>query len=125
MVRAPALRGAVHAPDLAIASSPLARTRSEDRPAEANPPFARGRSPIRLGETIVTRAVNVDAAIDHVIATSARLNAVISAIEPLIPSGTRVVFVNADDAAAVSRAYSSKVLTGAVTRSHWAQRRVS
>ncbi|OJY51493.1 hypothetical protein [Sphingomonas sp. 67-41] len=73
----------------------------------------------------MTRAVNVDAAIDHVIATSARLNAVISAIEPLIPSGTRVVFVNADDAAAVSRAYSSKVLTGAVTRSHWAQRRVS
>ncbi|MGV3481054.1 MAG: hypothetical protein ACO1O3_13975 [Sphingobium sp.] len=72
----------------------------------------------------MTRAVNVDAAVDHVIATSAKLKAVISAIEPLVPSGTRVVFVNADDAAAVARAYGSKILTGAVTRTHWAQRRV-
>lgn len=73
----------------------------------------------------MTRAVNIDAAIDHVIAISAKLGAVISAIEPLVPSGTRVVFVNADDAAVVTRAYGSKVLTGTITRSHWAQRRVS
>ncbi|NML04169.1 hypothetical protein [Sphingomonas sp. G-3-2-10] len=73
----------------------------------------------------MTRAVNIDAAINHVIATSARLKAIISAIEPLVPSGTRVVFVNADDAAAVARVYGSKVLTGAVTRSQWAQQRVS
>jgi hypothetical protein len=125
MVRAPALRGAVHAPDLPTTPSPLARTRPEDRPAEAQPLFPGYLSGFRLGQTIVTRAVNVDAAIAHVIATSARLKAVISAIEPLVPSGTRVVFVNADDAAAVSRAYGSKVLTGAVTRNHWAQRRVS
>jgi hypothetical protein len=83
------------------------------------------RSAARGGPAAVTRAVNIEATIDHVIATSAKLKAVISVIEPLVPTGTRVVFVTADDAAAVARSYGSKVLTGAVTRNHWAQRSVS
>ncbi|WP_254297122.1 hypothetical protein [Sphingomonas tagetis] len=69
--------------------------------------------------------MNIDATVDHVIATSAKLKAVISAIEPLVPKGTRVVFVNADHTAAVARAYGKLVMTGTVTRSHWVQVRAS
>jgi hypothetical protein len=72
----------------------------------------------------VSRAVNIDATIDHVIATAAKHKAAISAIEPLLPQGTRVVFVNADDAAIVARAYGARILTRAFTRTQWAQRRV-
>lgn len=110
-------------------SLPLVRIRSKDSAAEAVVFSVRhrssDRSPDRRGRTRVTRAVNIEATIDHIIATSAELNAVISAIEPLVPTGTRVVFVNADGAAAVARAYGSKVLTDAVTRKQWAQQRVS
>lgn len=72
----------------------------------------------------MSRAVNVDATIEQVVAFSAKHNAAISAIEPLQPSGTRVVFMNADDAAVVARAYGNKVLKGAVTRSPWKQQAV-
>src|ERR1700750_1637612 len=102
-----------------------ASTTSKDHPANPLALRAVRRSEAWSGQTHMTRAVNIDAAMDHVIATSAKLNAVISAIEPLVPSGTRVVFVNADHAATVTRAYGSKVLTGVVTRSQWAQQRVS
>lgn len=71
----------------------------------------------------MSRALNVDATVAHVVALSAKHNAAISAIEPLLPQGTRVVFVNADDAAVIARAYGAKVLTGAVTRERWQQRR--
>lgn len=115
----------MHATDLATVRSPRVRTRSSDRASQADALLTNSGCEARNGQTFVTRAVNIGAAVDHVIATSAKLNAVISAIEPLVPTGTRVVFVTADDAAAVARAYGSKVLTGVVTRNHWAQWRVS
>ncbi|WP_213980621.1 hypothetical protein [Sphingomonas sp. dw_22] len=72
----------------------------------------------------MSRAVNIDAPVDAVIAMSAKHNAAISAIEPLQPRGTRVVFMNADDAAVVARAYGARVLNGAITREPWKQRSV-
>jgi hypothetical protein len=73
----------------------------------------------------MSRAVNIDATVDEVVALSAEHNAAISAIEPLLPQGTRVVFVNADDAAIVARACGARVITGPVTRNAWGQQRVS
>jgi ABC-type sugar transport system substrate-binding protein len=70
----------------------------------------------------MSRALNIDATLDAVVAMSAKHNAAISAIEPLLPRGTRVVFMNADGAAVVARAYGSKVMAGAVTREPWKQR---
>lgn len=64
----------------------------------------------------MSRAINVRATTDHVIATCAKRKVPISAIEALHSGGTRVVMQNADDAALIVRAYGSKVITGAVTR---------
>ncbi len=73
----------------------------------------------------MSRALNVDATVDQVIAMSAKHNAAISAIEPLVPSGTRVVFVTIEDVAVIAKAYGSHILTGAVVRLPWGQRRVN
>ncbi|WP_448664725.1 hypothetical protein ACG3SL_08665 [Sphingomonas sp. CJ20] len=70
----------------------------------------------------MSRALNIDATVDDVMARCAKHNAAISAIEPLQPRGTRVVFMNGEDAAVMARAYGAKVLTGAVTRTPWRQR---
>lgn len=64
----------------------------------------------------MSRAVNIDADRADVIAMAAKHNAAISAIEPLHPNGTRVVLMNADGARAVAKAFGTRVLTGAVTR---------
>ncbi len=64
----------------------------------------------------MSRAVNIDAPKDEVLKIAARHDAAISAIEPLLPRGTRVVFMNADDARTIAQAFGRKVLTGAVTR---------
>jgi hypothetical protein len=64
----------------------------------------------------MSRAVNIDATVDHVVATSAKHAAAISAIEALSPRGPRVVFVRAEDARAIERVYGARVLTGAVKR---------
>ena len=64
----------------------------------------------------MSRAINVNAPQEHVLATCTKHKATISVIEPLQSGGTRVVFKNAHDAAVVTRAYGSKVLTGEVTR---------
>jgi hypothetical protein len=64
----------------------------------------------------VSRAININADSAHVVATAAKHKAAISAIEPLLPSGTRVVFMNIAGADAVRLAYGKRVLTGAVTR---------
>ncbi|UZK64696.1 hypothetical protein [Sphingomonas sp. M1-B02] len=64
----------------------------------------------------MSRALNINATEAHVRSTSAKHNAAISAIEPLLPRGTRVVYMNATDAATVAEVYGSKVLTGPVTR---------
>jgi hypothetical protein len=69
----------------------------------------------------MSRALNLDASVPEVLALSARHKAAISAIELLHPKGTRVVFVNAEGAAAIARAFSAKVMTGPVTRQPWAQ----
>jgi UDP-2,3-diacylglucosamine pyrophosphatase LpxH len=69
----------------------------------------------------MSRALNVDATIAEVIEFSAGHNAPISAIESLHPKGTRVVFVNGNDAATVARAYGAKVMTGPVSRKPWTQ----
>ena len=73
----------------------------------------------------MSRALNIDATVAHVTATAAKHNAAISAIEPLDPRGTRVVFMNAQDAAAIAQVYGKKILEGAVTRTPWRQQSVS
>jgi hypothetical protein len=73
----------------------------------------------------MSRAVNIDATHVAVVEMAAKHNAAISAIETLVPSGTRVVFMNADGAAAVARAFGTRVLTGAVTRTPWRQQNIN
>ena len=72
----------------------------------------------------MSRAVNIDATVEEVVAMSAKHGAGISAIEPLMPSGTRVIFNNAEGAAVIARAYGKSVLTGPVSRQPWRQQRV-
>lgn len=64
----------------------------------------------------MSRALNIDATVDQVIASSAKQQAAISAIEPLVPRGTRVVFVRGEDALAMERVFGDRVLRGPVTR---------
>src|SRR3546814_4365328 len=54
-------------------------------------------------EMPMSRAVNIDAPKDDVLKIAARHDAAISAIEPLLPRGTRVVFMNADDARTIAQ----------------------
>jgi hypothetical protein len=72
-----------------------------------------------FGEQTMSRAMNIDAKQADVIETCAKLKTPISAIEPLISGGTRVVLMNGDDAEIVRKAYKSKLLLGAVTRNRW------
>ena len=67
----------------------------------------------------MSRAMNIDADRALVIETCARLKTPISAIEPLLSGGTRVVMMNGDDAEIVRKAFKSKLLVGAVTRTRW------
>ena len=64
----------------------------------------------------MSRALNLDASLAHVTDRCAKHAATISVIEPLQSGGTRVVLLNAHDAAVISRAYGNKVLTGTVER---------
>lgn len=70
----------------------------------------------------MSRAVNINASREDVIAMCAKHNTPISAIESLVSGGTRVVLMNAADAATVIKVYKSKVLTGTVTRTNWSSR---
>ena len=67
----------------------------------------------------MSRAMNINAERADVIDTCAKLNTPISAIEPLLSGGTRVVMMNGDDAEIVRKAFKSKLLLGAVTRNRW------
>lgn len=67
----------------------------------------------------MSRVMNTNAPQPDVIATCARLKTPISAIEPLLSGGTRVVMMNGDDAEIVRKAFKSKLLDGAVTRTRW------
>jgi hypothetical protein len=64
----------------------------------------------------MSRALNLDASQDDVLATCARKNAAITQIETLASGGTRVVLRSADDAATIGRMYKGKVITGPVQR---------
>ena len=64
----------------------------------------------------MSRAININAPQDHVIALCAKRKVPISAIESLPSGGTRVVMNNADDTAIVAKAYGSKVITGIAPR---------
>jgi diketogulonate reductase-like aldo/keto reductase len=64
----------------------------------------------------MSRALNINANKDEVIAACAKHKVPISAIETLLSGGTRVVMNNADDTARIAKAYGSKVMTGKATR---------
>lgn len=64
----------------------------------------------------MTRAINIDATADHIMATCAKRNVRITAIEGLLSGGTRVVTSNAVDCATIVKAYGRKVITGVVER---------
>jgi hypothetical protein len=64
----------------------------------------------------MSRAININATQDHVIATCAKRKVGISAIEALQSGGTRVVMNNAEDTAGLAKAYGSKVIVGEVKR---------
>lgn len=64
----------------------------------------------------MSRALNINATQDHVIAACAKHKVPISAIETLQSGGTRVVMNNADDTARIAKAYGSKVITGKAIR---------
>ncbi|MEO5865589.1 MAG: hypothetical protein ABIS14_05550 [Sphingomonas sp.] len=67
----------------------------------------------------MSRAMNVNAERTEVIDMCAKHKVTISAIEPLLSGGTRVVLMNGDDAETVRRAFKSKIMTGAVKRTLW------
>jgi hypothetical protein len=64
----------------------------------------------------MSRAINVNATLDHVIATCAKRKVPISAIEALHSGGTRVVMNNTHDTALIAKAYGRRVISGAVVR---------
>ena len=64
----------------------------------------------------MSRALNLDAPQEHVLATCAKHKAPITQIETLVSGGTRVVLKNADDAAVIGRAYRNNIIDGQVTR---------
>ena len=64
----------------------------------------------------MSRAMNIEATREAVIAMCAKHKAAISAIEDLSPTGTRVVLLNGDDAATVAKAFKGKTIEGAVIR---------
>ena len=64
----------------------------------------------------MSRALNIDATVEQVIAASARHAMAISTIEPLVPCGTRVVFLRSEDAEAVQRLFGERVIRSRVAR---------
>lgn len=64
----------------------------------------------------MSRALNLNASEAEVLASCARANAPITQIETLVSGGTRVVFKNGDDAAAIGRLYKGKIITDRISR---------
>ncbi len=71
---------------------------------------------VRVNGGTMSRAINIDAAHEHIIAACAKRKVAISAIETLPSGGTRVVMNNAGDTALIAKVYGSKVIAGPVTR---------
>jgi len=69
----------------------------------------------------MSRAVQIDAARDAVIAMCAKRGVTISAIEALVSGGTRVVLNTAADAEIIRTVYRTKIITAPVVRAKWAQ----
>lgn len=65
----------------------------------------------------MSRALNLDAPQEHVLATCVKRKVAITQIEALASGGTRIVLKTGDDAATIGRIYKSKVITGPVSRS--------
>ncbi|WP_313536838.1 hypothetical protein [Sphingomonas sp.] len=72
----------------------------------------------------MSRVVNIDAAVQEVLATCAQQQVRISAIEPMSPSGTHVVFSRAEDAERIRQLFQGRLLDGAVTRVRRPARRI-
>ncbi|WP_245829492.1 hypothetical protein [Sphingomonas dokdonensis] len=64
----------------------------------------------------LSRAINIAADENDVIATCAKRNVPISAIETLHSGGTRVVMNNITDTQIIAKVYGRKVITSAVKR---------
>lgn len=64
----------------------------------------------------MSRAFCVTLHIDDVMAACAKNQATISTVEPLHSGGTRVVLINAHDAAVMGRVFAGKMVTGEVVR---------
>ncbi len=64
----------------------------------------------------MSRAMNLNLTRDEVEAAVLKHGAVISSIEPLLPSGTRVVLTNAEQAASLRRKLKAQVIEGVVRR---------
>ena len=69
----------------------------------------------------MSRALNVTATEAEVRTTALAHHAPISAIETIMSGGTRVVFMNGDDAARMRAIFRDRMLVGAVTRARWAR----
>jgi len=63
----------------------------------------------------MSRALNLNASQEDVLASCARAKAPITQIESLV-GGTRVVLRNGEDAATIGRLYKGKIITDRVTR---------
>jgi hypothetical protein len=64
----------------------------------------------------MSRAINLFVPVADVISTCAKHDAAITAIEPLVSGGTRVVLMNGDDAARMRQVFTAKIISGAIKR---------
>ncbi|HWI85601.1 MAG TPA: hypothetical protein VNT42_04660 [Sphingomonas sp.] len=64
----------------------------------------------------MSRALNLNAPQEHVLATCVKQKIAITQIETLVSGGTRIVLQTADAAATIGRIYRDKVITGAIRR---------
>jgi hypothetical protein len=67
----------------------------------------------------MSRAINITATEAEVRASALKNGAAISAIETILSGGTRVVFMNGDDAERMRTVFKKQVIAGAVTRTRW------
>lgn len=64
----------------------------------------------------MSRAINLNLTREQAVAAVAKEGAVLSAIEPLHPTGMRIVLTNAEHAATLRRKLKPKLITKPVTR---------
>ena len=74
-------------------------------------------------EVPTSRAINVTSSEAEVRAACAKHDLQISAIEPLLSGGTRVVMMNGDDAEKMRKVFKGKIVTGDVRRTAWGSAR--